>query len=399
MKRHPSTIIFSIFVVLLATTLILRTKRTNAQDDIGARMLELFPQADVNQDGSISDAEQAAASQRILRRYPRADKDGDGVLSNAEKRALLRLASQRKRNQGNPSSDLGKEKATHTNVKYGEHERQVFDLWLADSPRPTPLAIYIHGGGFTSGSKEKLKATELTQLLNSGISVAAINYRYSTIAPLPTPHHDARRALQFIRSKSSEYNIDKDKVATFGGSAGAQICMWLAFSDDMAKPDSADPIERESTRLTCVATAGGQTNNSAEFWRETIGPLVGTDKAIENLMLPFGAEQNPEKIRMAMWGSKTLEEANEIAGRYAAMNIISADDPPLFMSYGSSPNSKPPSNPKQLRGWLIHHVNLGIALKKKTDAIQHESHLKYPGAHCQYDSHLDFMVDKLLTKQ
>ena len=164
----------------------------------------------------------------------------------------------------------------------------------------------------------------------------------------------------------------------------------------MAKPDSADPIERESTRLTCVATAGGQTFNSAEFWRKTIGPLLGENKPIESLALPFNGERDPEKIRIAMWGAKTLDEANEIAARHAAINIVSADDPPIFMSYGMRPTDKLPSDPKRIRGWLIHHVNLGLALKEKTDAIKLEAHLKYPGADCKYNSQVEFFVDKLL---
>ena len=40
-------------------------------------------------------------------------------------------------------------------MKYGAHQRNVFDIWLADSDKPAPLAIYIHGGGFRAGSKEK----------------------------------------------------------------------------------------------------------------------------------------------------------------------------------------------------------------------------------------------------
>ena len=38
--------------------------------------------------------------------------------------------------------------ATHTNVKYGPHERNALDIWLAPSDKPTPLVIYIHGGGW-----------------------------------------------------------------------------------------------------------------------------------------------------------------------------------------------------------------------------------------------------------
>ena len=97
-----------------------------------------------------------------------------------------------------------------------------------------------------------------------------------------------------------------------------------------------------------------------------------------------------------MWGAKTLEEANETAARHAAMNIVSADDPPIFMSYGSSPDLQAADRSKaKLRGWLIHHVNLGIALKEKTDALKLEAHLKYPGAKTKYESQVEFFVDKL----
>ena len=330
------------------------------------------------------------------------DRDGDGILSDAETKAVLRQAANRARQnkpaRGTAQTAPPKQKPTHANVKYGEHERQVFDLWLADSSKPTPLAIYIHGGGFKSGSKEKLSSANLTRLLQAGISVAAINYRLLGTHPLPTAHHDARRALQTMRSRAGEWNIDKDRVAAFGGSAGAQICMWLAYSDEMAKPDSSDPIERESTRLSCVATAGGQTSNSAEFWRETIGPLLGDGNQVESLVLPLNGETDREKIRIAQWGAKTLEEANKTAARHAALEIVSADDPPIFMSYGMSPDAKLPTDPKRVRGWLIHHVNLGIALRKKTDALRLEAHLKYPGADVKYDSLVEFFVDKLVTE-
>jgi acetyl esterase len=95
--------------------------------------------------------------------------------------------------------------------------------------------------------------------LEAGISVASINYRYISITPLPAAHYDAKRTLQFIRSKAGAWKINKERIATFGGSTGAQICMWFAFGDDMAAIDSNDPVERESTRLTCVVPVGRQT--------------------------------------------------------------------------------------------------------------------------------------------
>ncbi len=389
---------FALNFTCFAIVLLMGSSTVIADDAIKKQILKFFPQADTNKDGVISDEEEAVASQRALKRYPKADRNGDGVLSDTEKKALLRAAANRaKRKPASTTTDKPKKNPSFANVKYGEHERHVFDIWLADADEPAPLAIYIHGGGFKAGSKEKLKPDELSQLLKAGISVASINYRYVTIAPLPAAHHDAKRALQFMRSKAVEWNIDKDKVAAFGGSAGAQICMWLAFTDEMAKPDSSDPIERESTRLTCVATAGGQTSNGTDFWRKTIGPLLG-DKKVESLALPLNGERDPEKVRIAKWGAKTLEEANEIAARHSALDIVSADDPPIFMSYGMSPTAKLPSDPKRVRGWLIHHVNLGIALKEKTDALNIEAHLKYPGAKPKYESLVEFFMDKLLKK-
>ncbi|MBT7649570.1 MAG: alpha/beta hydrolase fold domain-containing protein, partial [Opitutae bacterium] len=210
------------------------------------KILELKPQADRNGDGKLSDAERKNLIKMIISRFPRSDADGDGTLSEKEWEVVIRIATARdkmqKRQNSGKTSNQGQMAPTHANIKYGEHERNVFDLWLAESKTPTPLAIYIHGGGFISGNKEKVSQQVVMQLLDAGISVASINYRYLSIeTPLPTSHHDARRALQFIRSKAEEWNIDKSRVAAFGGSAGAHICMWLAYSDDMAKPKRKDP--------------------------------------------------------------------------------------------------------------------------------------------------------------
>lgn len=369
------------------------------------QILKLQPQADTNGDGKLSKEEEAALNERILKRFPQADADGDGTLSLKEQRALWQLASTRAKRQGgqapSPKADKtdGQNPPTHANVKYGDHERQVFDIWLAESETPTPLAIYIHGGGFRAGSKEKFRPNERDKLLEAGISVAAINYRYMSVdTPLPTPHHDARRALQTMRSKAEEWNIDKERIAAFGGSAGAQICMWLAYSDEMANPDSEDPIERESTRLTCVATSGGQTTNSAEYWKNLFTSLLGPDIDTKGFSRPLGDITDPEQARIAMWGAETLEEAEGIASRHSALSLISADDPPIFMSYFMSPTAKPPTEKDRIRGWVIHHVNFGLTLKEKTDALEVEAHLKYPGTETPYSSQIEFFVDKLLKE-
>ena len=402
MKKLSLSVLLTVFCCFLCGENFLYSEDTFAD-----KILQYFPQADVNKDGMLSEDEEAAASRRAIQRYPKADVDGDGSLSDSEKEQLLRrvIALRKRMNDTSPPSGGffggGKSKSgrepSFGNVKYGEDERNVFDIWLADSETPAPLAVYIHGGGFKSGSKEKLKAETLAALLDAGISVAAINYRFVTTDPLPTAHHDAKRAIQFMRSKADEWNIDTNRVAAFGGSAGAQICMWLAYSDDMADATSDDPVERESTRLLCVATAGGQTSAERDFYIDNILPLMGENVPVEVLVKSFNGENDPEEIRMKMWGADTLEEVNKTTKQCSALRLISPDDPPIFMSYGMAPDAKKPSGDKnRVKGWLIHHVIFGTKLKEKADELGVEADLSYPGSGSKYPSNVAFFRDKLL---
>ena len=145
---------------------------------------------------------------------------------------------------------------TVANVAYGSHERQVLDFYKAESAKPTPLLFFIHGGGWVAG--DKANPGELEACIKAGISVVSINYRYSwqahlagVMPPVEWPLADAARALQFVRSKAGEWNLDKQRIGASGGSAGACSSLYLAFHDDMADPKSsqwcADLARSETT--------------------------------------------------------------------------------------------------------------------------------------------------------
>ena len=100
---------------------------------------------------------------------------------------------------------------TYENIKYGPHERNVLDFWQAKSDKPTPVLVSIHGGGFVAGNKS-VPPQLLKDCLDAGISVAAINYRYSTQAIAPASFQDGARALQFLRSKANDWKIDPSEA-------------------------------------------------------------------------------------------------------------------------------------------------------------------------------------------
>ena len=224
-------------------------------------------------------------------------------------------------------------KPTLADVPYGPHPKQVLDFYKADSSTPTPLVFHIHGGGWTGGSKSPFAAGPF---LKAGISVVSIEYRFVSEAraagvkpPVDWPLHDAARALQFVRSKAGEWNIDKTQIGATGGSAGACSSLWLAFHDDMADPKNADPVARESTRLTCAAVGGAQTTLDPKQMKEwTPNSSYGGHA--------FGFTGDREK-RVSQF-QQFLEGRDKILPwikEYSPYELATSDDPPIFLSYGA----------------------------------------------------------------
>lgn len=272
---------------------------------------------------------------------------------------------------------------THADVSYGPHAMNVLDFWRAEGKGPRPLLVYIHGGGWIGGDKKQSPA-RYRPFLERGISYAAINYRLTTEAPLPAPVLDAARAIQFLRSRADEWNIDKTRIALTGGSAGACTSMWILFHDDLADPKSDDPVLRESTRVTAAAVVAGQTSIDPKVIEPWLGPNV-----LKHRM-----------ISMAV-GEKTIEAALQNYEKHRALyvefspyNHVTADDPPLFMSYGNKMTL-----PSESAGHGIHHPVYGVKLKEKSDRLGLECHLLIPGVSksTQYDNATEFLMAKLLA--
>ncbi len=248
---------------------------------------------------------------------------------------------------------------THANVSYGPHKANVLDIWIAEGNGPRPLHVYIHGGGWIGGDKSK-KGEPQKHWLAKGISYAAINYRHTPEASLPAPVHDAARAIQFLRYKSKEWNIDEDLICLSGGSAGACTSMWLLCHDDLADPNAKDPVLRESTRVSGAAVAGGQTSIDPKQIEPWLGPMV-----LQHRMINMAVGE--PTIEGAL---KNYEKHEELYKEFSAFNHVSKDDPPLFMSYGGDMTL-----PSKNAGHGIHHPVYGVKMKEKADAAGMEAHL------------------------
>ncbi len=326
-------------------------------------------------------AEQSSKTSTGIRKFfernPEADSDRDGILTLKEARAFVKVIQARER----PLAP------THVDVEYGPHSQNRLDLWLADSTDgATPVAVYIHGGGFTGGDKSPAPYAAIRELLDAGVSVASINYRLLESGPYPIPMQDGARALQFLRHHADEYVLDKERFACFGGSAGACMSMWLAMHDDRADPDSDDPVLRESSRVLCAAPIAGQSTLDYRVLQEWFGVRHLT--VHPSLRLLFGIEDLEELGR---------PEIDRLVADASPISHATADDPPIYAVY--SQGDTPVDAGTMPHEW-VHHPRLGIKLKERLDELGVECHVQYPGGPeiDEYDDIVDFLIQKLTSE-
>lgn len=289
------------------------------------------------------------------------------------------------------AADVG---PTEANVRYGDHERNRLDFYRAESDSPTPCVFYIHGGGWRGGNKESLpRFLDVPRLLGAGISVVAIEYRYVQQAeeagvdpPVRAPLHDAARALQFVRSKAEEWNLDKERIGACGGSAGACSSLWLALHDDLADPTSDDPIARESTRLWCAAVVGAQTCLDPKVMREWMpnmsygGHAFGFRKAGRN---------RPQEFQAFYEGR---EEVLDDIREFSPMEHASEDDPPIWLLYRQQTpavKGEPQKDP-------THSALFGMMLAEKLEPLGVDVIVTYPAKPAgDYKNATDYLIAKL----
>jgi acetyl esterase/lipase len=278
---------------------------------------------------------------------------------------------------------------TQANVAYGTHKKQVLDFYKAESSKPTPLLFYIHGGGWQAGSKDRVGGVK--EFLAAGISVVSVEYRFIPEAtadkvepPVKGPLSDAARALQFVRSKAAEWNIDKVRIGASGGSAGACSSLWLAFHPDMADPKSDDPIARESTRLLCAAVSGAQTTLDPQQMKEwTPNSKYGGHA--------FGfASDKDKKLSQFDAFLAGREKILPWIAEYSPYALVTADDPPIYLYYSGPPalgqDQKDPT----------HTSNFGVKLQEKCKSVGVACELYYPGAsNIQHTNTASYLIEKL----
>jgi acetyl esterase/lipase len=205
---------------------------------------------------------------------------------------------------------------THKDVAYDDaHAAQRLDVYLAESDKPLPAMIYIHGGGWRGGSKNRVPGWLISGLSSGEFSVVSVEYRFTNVATHPTQVNDCMRAIQFVRHNAQDWNIDPTRIGVTGGSAGGHLSLWVALHDDIADADSNDPVCRQSSRVKCAVSFAGPTDWSL------LSELDHKHPAYRQLL---GYEPGTPADQMDAAAKKDV----------SPISFVSPDDPPVMQVHG-----------------------------------------------------------------
>jgi acetyl esterase/lipase len=189
--------------------------------------------------------------------------------------------------------------------------------------------IYIHGGGWSAGSKNHVPGYLLRAVREGWLSVVSVEYRFTKVATHPAQVNDCLRAVQFVRQHAKKWNLDPSRIGVTGGSAGGHLALSVALRDDVAKKEAVDPVEHQSSRVQCAISFAGPTDwgllESIEHGHPAYRQLLGDE--------PGTPAEKMDPVRK--------EDVSPIT-------FVSKDDPALLLVHGDADQIVPLQHAKAL---------------------------------------------------
>jgi acetyl esterase/lipase len=132
----------------------------------------------------------------------------------------------------------------------------------ATKPRPLPVAVHVHGGGWISGKKsEGSRFHEMKPLLlERGYLVVSLNYRLAPTHKYPAQIQDVKCAIRHLRARASRYALDPERIGAWGGSAGGQLVSLLGTADAGAGFDDVGGFQGQSSAVQAVTAISAITD-------------------------------------------------------------------------------------------------------------------------------------------
>ena len=174
--------------------------------------------------------------------------------------------------------------ANHTDLVFAEHDgvKLVGDLYLPKGRTKAPVLVAVHGGGWQIGSRAAYRYWGLF-LARNGYALFAIDYRLAKAGVFPAAVYDTKAAIQFVRAKAGEYNLDADRIGLIGDFAGAHLSALVALAGDQFNSAYRDDANAAvSTKVKTVVGFYGVYDMHAQWMHDLVSRP--NDKIVEKFL-------------------------------------------------------------------------------------------------------------------
>jgi acetyl esterase/lipase len=220
----------------------------------------------------------------------------------------------------------------HANLTYASGSAHALDLWVPNGKGPFPVVIYVHGGGWLEGDRsEGIPIAE--HMAPRGYAVASVDYRLSQTAKFPAQIQDVKAAVRWLRAKASTYDLDVERFASWGESAGGHLAMLLGTSGGVAAlEDASQGNGTQSSRVQAVVDWFGPT----DFLQMDAQTVQGCANAHHD------AADSPESKLVGC----TIQSCPQKVAQANPITFVDAADPPHVLMHGSKDCTVPTGQAK-----------------------------------------------------
>jgi acetyl esterase/lipase len=160
------------------------------------------------------------------------------------------------------------------NISYGDAgKRNLLDVYRRRShPSGGPTMVYLHGGGYFSGRKNREARPLLYRLTSQGWVCISANYRLRPAASFPDHLIDVKKVIAWVREHGHEYGADPAVIFVAGGSAGGHLASLAAVTPN--DPAFQPGFERADTSVTAAFMPVRLLRQLLRTGRHLLGPRV-----------------------------------------------------------------------------------------------------------------------------
>lgn len=211
-----------------------------------------------------------------------------------------------------------------TDIEYGRagDVSLKLDASVPEGNGPFPIAITVHGGGWSGGDKQQDISPLFKPLTDAGFAWFSINYRLAPAHRWPACFEDVQTAIRWIKSHATEFKGDPNRIALFGHSAGGHLAFMAAMT---GTPD---------TRVQAVVGLAPVTD-----FEQDLEQRGGLSPSLQNLL------NRPQQV---------TDESRKILREIGPIHHIKPGQPPFLLIQGTADRTVQP----------VQSANFEQALKK-----------------------------------